>query len=221
MLTSGGEYTWRLVATSADGFTTRCTWSGPERARVPAPSRCSTHERRVGPPRRGLEELAFDDVQGAGRPAVVVERDALDGVPSDQPAVELVVGDEAAEPALVGRVMASVRQVRDRGRGPGRRPAVGRARGRRLVDRACRRAPVRFTGLRVVRRPTRAGRLAARTVRLPGGEAVPHDATRRERRRGIRTSRQRSSNDKRVSSPQGSFITGPADCMGCDGTSKI
>ena len=53
---------------------------------------------------RRLEQLALHDVERTGRPAVVVQVDALVRVPTDQPRVVPGVGAEADEPALVAVV---------------------------------------------------------------------------------------------------------------------
>ena len=72
--------------------------------------RSAGRERRLAEPAldieltRPLEQLAFHDVERARRPAVVVQVDALVGVPADEPRVVPGVGAEADEPALVAIV---------------------------------------------------------------------------------------------------------------------
>ena len=121
MSTRGGEYTWTLVATAADGLTTPMHVPRAERTGGAGRERLLVQRPRAFLSGRQLEELALDHVQRPGGTAVVVQVDALEGVPSDEPHVVVVVDGEAGEPPLVGMVVA---------RGRARSRCRGRARGR-------------------------------------------------------------------------------------------
>ena len=157
--------------------------------------RCRAVARRtnvVGPPCR-LEQLALDDVRGAAR------RWSWNATPmwSPQPInrSRTAVARRVAGTTVRWACEMSARQGRGRSPGPGRRPAVGRATGRRPV-RSCASGGLRRGSrvLRVVRdrqnrrRRSRRGHVwttgkRCRTCRVAGSPAP-----------GTQTARQRSSN---------------------------